>query len=120
MPTRQCKGINGLIVGQQVKLKFVRGLAGFGAGNYFLTHLLYGRSGAGIGAFAAVLGGHFRSGLQTEGYFLVGAHAHMLSFAGYLVLGGVEIVPNQSHRRYDETNYKAEIETHCKEEKGGK
>ena len=109
-----------MVVGQQVKLKFIRGLPSFGAGNYFLTHLLHGRRGAGIGALAAVLGGHFRGGLQPEGYFLVGAHAHMLSFAGYLVLGGVEIVPKQSHRRYDETDYKTKIETHCTEEKGGK
>ena len=70
LPAGQRKGINGLVVGQQVELEFVGRLAGFGAGDNFLAHLLHGGRGAGVGAFAAILGGHFGRGLHAQGNFL--------------------------------------------------
>jgi hypothetical protein len=74
--------------------------------------LLHGCRGAGIGAFAAVLRGHFRRGLHAQGYFLVGAHIDVLGFAGHFIFGSVEEIPEKRHRCHDKANDKAEIETH--------
>ena len=92
-----------------MKLEAVGRLASFGAGHYFLAHGLYGGGGAGIGAFSAVFGGHLRGGLHAQGNFLVSAHVHVLSFAGYLVFRSIEKVAEQRHRRHNEPDDEAQI-----------
>ena len=114
LPTGQREGIEGLVVGQQVKLEFVGRLASFGAGNDFLTYLLHGGPRLRVGADATVLRSHGRRCLQAQGYFLVSAHAHVLGFASHLVLGGVEIIAKKRDRRHDDGNDEAEIESHGK------
>ena len=86
LPTRQGESVDCLVVGQQMKLKFVGrfGIEAIGSHN-LLTRLLHGGAGPWVGTEATVLGRHFGGRLQTQCNFLARRHRDMLGFARYVI-----------------------------------
>jgi hypothetical protein len=93
----QRKRVDGLRVGQHVKVEFIRGIAPGGALQHFVAHPVYVILELLVGVQAAVLLGHLRGGLQAQGNFLFHRHVHPLLFAGDGVFLRSETICNQGY-----------------------